>query len=249
MHKIVLMVALVCALSIYRCEASGISATPSNRRPNEAHSIGDMDITINAADMKRADPDTTPPTLTPYKAPYSPVKPNTPLSFASSEPIRPNDIRFAALGCIFDEPSVAGQIVTATLVTCVHQGTSGLHFSLSVTVLDIAGNIGTYVVKYQYDSWGPYLRADLAPYTVKPNTPLPYVSTITGVPSLIDIDTLQPTGITFVSSSCTFDTPFLAGPYAVVGTLLNCTAEGSFSVTVTALDMAGNPGTHTDSFV
>ena len=165
----------------------------------------------------------------------SKVKANTALSFNANEAIQSTGITFVASGCTFGTPSLSGQVATANLVSCSAQGT----FSLTVTVKDTVGNAGSLTISYVYDTTGPTFTPSLtANNQVGANTALSFTAN----------EAIQSTSITFVATGCTFGTPTLSGLIATAN-LVSCSAQGAFSLTVTALDTMGNSGSLTISYV
>ena len=174
--------------------------------------------------------DSIPPILTPLITASSKIKAFASLSFSANKALSSN-ITFVAPGCTLEGLTVSGQIATITLVGCAEQGS----FSLTVTALDEAGNVGTMEVEYVFDSVKPvFIPALAASSNVTANSPL----------QLTANKRIQSTNATFVAAKCTLEAPVVVEE-TITANLVNCEGDGSFTLEVTALDEAGNVGTHT----
>ena len=103
----------------------------------------------------------------------------------------------------------------------------------------MVGNVGTLTLNYVYDSLLPtFVPVILADTKLKPITVLSFAAS----------EPIQSTNMSFVSLGCTFEVLPLSGQTAEA-TLVGCTAQGSFSLIVTALDVAGNAGNLTIDYI
>ena len=89
--------------------------------------------------------DSVVPTLVPSLAADSAIAANTSLSFTTNKAIPLDRVQFAAPGCVLTTPSVVGQTVSATLVSC-----SSEDILLAVTVTDMAEREARSEMRYVY---------------------------------------------------------------------------------------------------
>jgi len=122
------------------------------------------------------------------------------------------------------------------LVNCTQDGI----FSVSVTVLDLAGNAGTGNFSYIYDTIGPTFTASLpANSTVRANTLLTFTAN----------EPIQPVGLSLNASGCSLADPTVNNSQTITVLLVSCTTDSPFSLNVTAIDSVGNSGNFSIDYV
>ena len=176
--------------------------------------------------------DSISPSFTPSLAANAAVTANTLLAVTSNEDARFDTI--VAPGCAVGNVNGYGsRLTTFTLYNCTTEGSISLNFSAK----DTAGNIGSLVINYVYDSVGPTFTPHIAANTtVTANTLLSFT---TNEP-ILSSATLEAEGCV-TSSLIVIDQTITAK--------LACSTSGPFTLTLTALDTLGNAGTHVMDYV